>query len=293
MTKRSSGEKIFDIFNIIFMVLVILITVYPFYYVICASLSETSQLLTHRGLLFKPLNTTIGAYKLTFSYPMVRSGYRNTLFVLAFGVPINMILTIICAYVMAAKDVLYKNFILAFIMFTMFFNGGLIPNFLNIRSLGLYNSLWALILPGAISVYNSIIVKTAIEGIPDSLSEAAYIDGANDITILFRIIVPLIVPTLAVITLYYSVGHWNAWFNAVIYLKDNSKLPIQAIVRAILIENDSSMTTKAVTDDGRLDRFAETIKYALIVVGTIPILVAYPFLQRYFVEGVMIGAVKG
>lgn len=293
MTKRSSGEKIFDIFNIIFMVLVILITIYPFYYVICASLSETSQLLTHRGLLFKPLNTTIGAYKLTFSYPMVRSGYRNTLFVLAFGVPINMILTIICAYVMAAKDVLYKNFILAFIMFTMFFNGGLIPNFLNIRSLGLYNSLWALILPGAISVYNSIIVKTAIEGIPDSLSEAAYIDGANDITILFRIIVPLIVPTLAVITLYYSVGHWNAWFNAVIYLKDNSKLPIQAIVRAILIENDSSMTTKTVTDDGRLDRFAETIKYALIVVGTIPILVAYPFLQRYFVEGVMIGAVKG
>lgn len=293
MTKRSSGEKVFDIFNVIFMILVILITVYPFYYVICASLSETAQLLTHRGLLFKPLNTTIGAYQLTFSYPMVRSGYRNTLFILVFGVPINMLLTIICAYVMAAKDVLYKNFILAFIMFTMFFNGGLIPNFLNIRSLGLYNSLWALILPGAISVYNSIIVKTAIEGIPDSLSEAAYIDGANEITILFRIIVPLIVPTLAVITLYYSVGHWNAWFNALIYLKDNTKLPIQAIIRAILIENDRSMTTKAVTDDGRLDRFAETIKYALIVVGTIPILVAYPFLQRYFVEGVMIGAVKG
>lgn len=292
MTRRSTGEKIFDAFNIIFMILVIFITVYPFYYVICASLSETAQLLTHRGLLFKPLNTTFGAYKLTFSYPMVRSGYKNTLFVIAVGVPINMILTIICAYVMAAEDVLYKNFIIAFIMFTMFFSGGLVPNFLNIRSLGLYNSLWALILPGAISVYNAIIIKTAIEGVPDSLSEAAYIDGANDIIILFKVIVPLIVPTLAVITLYYTVGHWNAWFSAVLYLKDNTKLPIQAVMRAILIEN-KSVTTKAVADDGSLDRFAETIKYALIVVGTVPILVSYPFIQRYFVEGVMIGAVKG
>ncbi|NMA95314.1 MAG: carbohydrate ABC transporter permease [Clostridiales bacterium] len=293
MTKSNIGEKVFDAFNFIFMILVILITIYPFYYVICASFSGTAELLTHRGLLFVPLNPTLGAYKMTFSYPMVPSGYKNTLFVLVFGVPINMILTIICAYVMASKDVLYKDFILAFIMFTMFFNGGMIPNFLNIRSLGLYNSLWALILPGAISVYNSIIVKTAIEGIPDSLSEAAYIDGAHQITILFRIIIPLIIPTLAVITLYYSVGHWNAWFNALLYLKDNKKLPIQAIIRAILIENDMNVTTKDVTHDGRLDRFAETIKYAIIVIGTVPILISYPFLQRYFVEGVMIGAVKG
>lgn len=293
MIKKSPGEKIFDVFNIIIMILVIFVTIYPFYYVICASFSETSFLLTHRGLLFKPLSATLGAYKLTFSYPLVRSGYRNILFILICGLPINLIMTLFCAYVMTIKKMLYKKFIIAFILFTMFFSGGLIPNFLNIRSLGLYNSLWALILPGAISVYNSIIVKTAIEGIPDSLMEAAYIDGANDIMILFKIVTPLIIPTLAVITLYYGVGHWNAWFNAVIYLKDNSKLPIQAVMRAILIENERLLNTNVVRDDGEMDDYAETIKYALIVIGTLPILTLYPFLQKYFVKGVMIGAIKG
>jgi len=291
--KRSLGEKIFDVFNIFIMILVIFITIYPFYYVICASLSDTSLLLTHRGLLLKPLSSTIGAYRLTFSYPLVRSGYKNILFVLIFGLPINLVLTLFCAYVMSVKKMLYRKFIITFILFTMYFSGGLIPNFLNIRSLGLYNSLWALILPGAISVYNSIIVKTAIEGIPDSLMEAAYIDGANDIIILFKVITPLIIPTLAVITLYYGVGHWNSWFNAVIYLKDNAKLPIQAVMRAILIENERLLNTNVVREDGTMDDYAETIKYALIVVGTLPILALYPFLQKYFVKGVMIGAIKG
>ena len=156
----------------------------------------------------------------------------------------------------------------------------------------MYNTLWAVIIPGALSVYNAIIVKTAIEGIPNSLSESAYIDGANDVCLLVRIIVPLIIPTLAVIILYYAVGHWNSWFGACIYLRDNAKLPIQAVLRAILIENQALMSTNDVSD-GEINRFAETIKYALIVVGTLPILVSYPFLQKYFVKGVMIGAVKG
>lgn len=293
MIKKSPGEKVFDAFNIVFMILVILITIYPFYYVICASFSESSLLLTHRGLLFKPLKPTIGAYKLTFSYPLVLSGYKNTLFILAFGLPINLVMTLLCAYIMSAKNMLYKKFIIGFIMFTMFFGGGLIPGFLNVRSLGLYNTLWALILPGAISVYNSIIVKTAIEGIPDSLREAAYMDGANDITILFKVVIPLIIPTLAVITLYYGVSHWNSWFSAVIYLKNNNKLPIQAVMRAILIENNQILNSNMAVDDGTINSFAETIKYSLIIVGTIPILVLYPFLQKYFVKGVMIGAVKG
>lgn len=293
MIKKSPSEKVFDAFNIFLMLLVILVTLYPFYYVICASLSKSTLLLTHRGLLFKPLEPTIGAYKLTFSYPLVTSGYMNTIYILVFALPINMLLTIFCAYVMSIKELLYRKFIITFIMFTMFFSGGLIPGFLNIQSLGLYNSLWALILPSALSVYNSIIVKTAIDGIPDSLKEAAYIDGANDILILFRIIVPLIIPTLAVIVLYYGVSHWNSWFSAVIYLKDNQKLPIQAVMRAILIENSTILNAENVAEDGTINSFAETIKYSLIIVGTLPILLLYPFLQKYFVKGVMIGAVKG
>jgi len=178
-------------------------------------------------------------------------------------------------------------------MITMYFSGGLVPSYLNVRSLGLYNSLWAVILPSAISVYNTIIVKTAMEGIPDSLSEAAYIDGANSVMILFRIVIPLIKPTLAVVTLYYAVTHWNSWFSASIYIKDNVKLPIQAVMRAILIENDQLLYSNALADDGTINSYVETIKYALIVVGTLPILALYPFLQRYFVKGVMIGALKG
>jgi putative aldouronate transport system permease protein len=293
MYKENTGDKIFNVFNNILMIVIVIITLYPFYYIICASLSDTSQLLIHTGLLLKPLETTFGAYKLTFQYPLILYGYKNTLFILLFGLPINMILSVFCGYMLTAKNVLYKKFIIAFVMLTMYFSGGLVPSYLNVRSLGLYNSLWAVILPGAISVYNTIIIKTAMAGIPDSLSEAAYIDGANSIEILFRVVIPLIKPTLAVITLYYAVTHWNSWFSAAIYIKDNVKLPIQAVMRAILIENDELLYSNALADDGTINTFVETIKYALIVVGTLPILVLYPFLQRYFVKGVMIGAVKG
>jgi putative aldouronate transport system permease protein len=174
----------------------------------------------------------------------------------------------------------------------MFFNGGMIPNYLNIRGLHLNNTLWALILPGAISVYNSIICRTAIEAVPDSLSESARIDGANDITILFRIIFPLIKPTVVVLLLYYGISHWNAWFSASIYIQDNYKLPIQNVLRAILIAN-SDILNAAATENDQINQFAETIKYAAIVITTVPVLFIYPFLQRYFVKGVMIGAVKG
>lgn len=174
----------------------------------------------------------------------------------------------------------------------MFFSGGMIPSYLNIRSLGLYNSLFALILPGAVSVYNSIICKTEIEAIPDSLMESAYIDGANDLTILFRIVAPLIKPTMAVLLLYYGVGHWNSWFNASIYLQDNNKLPIQNIMRAILIANSNVLNSAAAEND-QVNQFAEAIKYATIILTTVPVLCIYPFVQKYFVKGVMIGAVKG
>ena len=193
---------------------------------------------------------------------------------------------------MTSKKMMFKPVIQFLILFTIFFSGGMIPPYLNIRSLGLYNSLFALILPGAVSVYNSIICKTAIEAMPDSLMESAYIDGANDLTILFRIVAPLIKPTMAVLLLYYGVGHWNSWFNASIYLQDNNKLPIQNIMRAILIANSNVLNSAAAEND-QVNQFAEAIKYATIILTTVPVLCIYPFVQKYFVKGVMIGAVKG
>jgi putative aldouronate transport system permease protein len=187
---------------------------------------------------------------------------------------------------------MFKKPVLFIMHFTMFFSGGMIPGYLNIRSLGLYDSIWSLILPSAISVYNTIIYRTAIEAIPDSLGESAKIDGANDFTILFRIIFPLIKPTTIVLLLYYGIGHWNSWFPASLYLRDNYKLPIQNVLRAILIAN-TGILSSAVTASDQLDQFSETIKYAAIVITTVPILFIYPFLQRYFVKGAMIGAVKG
>jgi putative aldouronate transport system permease protein len=198
-----------------------------------------------------------------------------------------------CAYFMAAKNMLFKVPVILLMTFTMFFSGGLVPIYLNIRWLGIYNSHWALVLPFAMSLFNAIITKTAIDGLPDSLTESAYIDGANDLTILFRIVIPLIIPTVAVIMLYYTVGHWNSWFAASIFIQDQRKMPLQVILRSILIQNIDMFGDRTQTDQTIRQRYTETIKYAVIVMSTAPILLVYPFIQRYFVKGVMIGAIKG
>lgn len=286
------GSIAFNWINTVIMVFLCFVTIYPVYYVFCASLSDNVRLLQSPGFLPYPLGWNTAAYKLAFTHPLLVSGYTNILFILFVSLPINIVLTLFCGYFLASKNVLFKKPILFAIMLTMFFNGGMIPNFLNIQSLGLYNSLWALILPGAMSVYNAIICKTAIEAVPDSLQESAYIDGANDLTIVFRIVLPLIMPTIAVLLLYYGVAHWNSWFPASLYIRDNENLPIQNVLRAVLLAN-SNILNAAATEDDRINQFAETIKYAAIVISTVPVLCVYPFLQKYFVKGVMIGAVKG
>ena len=290
--KSSLGDKIFVIINTVILLCMCFVTLYPIWYVLCASMTSNTYLVSHPGIMLWPHEVTFGAYKMAFSHPLLLSGYKNTLIVLAVSLPINILLTLFAGYFMASKDVMFKPLIQGLIMFTMFFSGGMIPAYLNVRSLGLYNSLWALILPGALSVYNSIICKTAIESVPESLKESAYIDGANDVIILFKIIVPLIKATLAVLLLYYGVAHWNAWFNASIYLKDNEKLPIQNIMRAILIANSNVLNSAAAEND-QVNQFAEAIKYSTIILTTVPVLCIYPFIQKYFVKGVMIGAVKG
>ena len=288
----TPGEKVFSAINVLLLILLCLVTAYPVYYVFCASLSENVKLLQNPGFMLHPLGWNTAAYRLAFTHPLLSSGYKNILFIMVFALPLNILLTLFCGYFLAGRNIMFKKPIMAVILFTMFFNGGMIPNYLNIQSLGLYNSLWALILPGAISIYNSIICKTAIEAVPESLAESAYIDGANDLRVLFQIVLPLITPTIAVLLLYYGVAHWNSWFSASIYIKDNENLPIQNVLRSVLIAN-SNILNAAATEDDRINEFAETIKYAAIVISTVPVLLIYPFVQKYFVKGVMIGAVKG
>lgn len=290
--KRSLGDLTFDIINTLFMVGLILITFYPLWYVVCASFSAPSTVIQNPGKLLWPVEFTLGAYRKAFQHPLIISGFKNIFFVLLCALPLNLLMTLVCGYFMAAKNVLLKKYIVFFLIFTMFFSGGLIPTFLNQKSLGLYDNLLALIIPGALSIFNAIICRTAIEAVPDSLLESAYIDGANDWTILFKIIAPLVKPTLAVITLYYGVNHWNSWFHASLYINKNELLPIQNILRAILIANNDMLNQGATSMDS-MNNYAETIKYAVIVISTVPVLCIYPFLQKYFTKGVMIGAVKG
>lgn len=291
--KLSRGERIFDVFNISIIFILVLITLYPMYYVLCASVSNNTYLVAHPGVLLFPHGFQLGAYKLAFQHPLILRGYRNILIILVCSLPLNIISTLLCGYFMAARNVLFKKYVILFLMFTMYFSGGLIPTYLNQRSLGLYDNLWALIIPGAVSIYNAIICKTAISSIPDSLTESAYIDGANDFKVLFKIITPLIMPTVAVLLLYYGVGHWNNWFSASIYINKSELLPIQNILRALLIANaDTNALGTGVADGDKFDNYAETIKYATIIISTVPVLCIYPFLQKYFVKGVMIGSIK-
>ncbi len=290
--KKTMGEKTFDVINVIILLLLCFVTLYPMWYVVCASFTEGSYLIAHSGAIIWPVGFNLGAYKQAFGHPLLLSGYKNTLFILGVSLPINIILTLFCGYFLASKGMKFKGIIQFLIMFTMFFNGGMIPGYLNIRQLGLFNSIWALILPGAMSVYNSIICRTAIQAVPESLTESAYLDGANDLVIAFRIIFPLIMPTIAVLLLYYGVGHWNSWFPASLYLTDNNKLPVQNILRAILIANSNALNSGETASD-KVNDYAEAIKYSSIVLTTVPVLCIYPFLQKYFVKGVMVGAVKG
>lgn len=290
--KFFTSDRIFQFTSIVILLALCIITLYPVWYILCASLTSNTYLVSHPGVLLLPHGFTLGSYKLALTHPLLMSGYRNILIVLFVSLPINILLTLFTGYFLASKKVMFKPIIQFFILFTMFFSGGMIPAYLNVRDLGLYNTLWALILPGALSIYNSIICKTSIEAIPDSMAESAHMDGANDLTILFKIILPLIKPTIAVLLLYYGVGHWNSWFNASIYLQDNNKLPIQNIMRSILIANSNILNSAAAEND-QVNQFAESIKYATIMLTTIPVLCIYPFLQKYFVKGVMIGAVKG
>ena len=291
--KDSIGRKIFNVCNVCFMILLVIVTVYPVYYVIIGSFSDSNELMRNTGILWRPLGLNVAAYKAVFQNPNIIRGYRNTLIILALTVSVNMIVTSLTAYALSRKGLMFGKAITMMMMFTMFFSGGLIPSYLLIDRLGIMNTYWALVLPAAMSTYNFIIMRTGFAAVPQSLEESARIDGASHFMILVRIFIPLAKSTVAVILLYYAVSCWNSWFAAMIYLQQARNLqPLQLVLRGILIANDTASMSGGGTSADQ-EAVSESIKYAVIVVSTLPIMVIYPFLQKYFVQGVMIGAVKG
>jgi putative aldouronate transport system permease protein len=274
------------------LLVLIVVTLYPLLYVAFASFSDAGQLVAHRGFLFAPLGFSLEAYTSVFKNPSIWTGYGNTLFILVFGVAVNLIVTSLGAYVLSRRNVMWNRFFMITIVVTMFFSGGLIPLYLIVRGVGMIDSLWATIIPFAVNTFNLIIMRTAFQAIPETLEESAKMDGANHFTILVRIIIPLSLPVIAVMVLYYAVEKWNGWFYASIFIKDHKLYPLQLILREILISNSTESMT---TDASRADQFqiGETIKYATIMVATVPILFVYPFVQKYFVKGALVGALKG
>lgn len=290
--KKSSGEIVFDIFNYMLMVLLAIVTLYPCYYVVVASVSDPTRIYEGSGILLYPKGFALNAYKDVLNYKQLWLSYGNTIFYVAAGGFLSVAVTVMTAFGLTRRDLPFRNFIMFAILFTMYFNGGLIPTYLVVKNVGLLDTRLAMILPGLVGTYNLIITISYFRGLPYELEEAAKIDGANDYTILLKVMMPLAKPIIAVIALYYMVSLWNNYFTAMIYLNKRSLYPLQLVLREILIQNDTNAVGSA-SNAGDAQSYAENLKYAVIVVSTIPILCVYPFIQRYFVKGVTIGAVKG
>ena len=292
--RRSCGERLFSVCNTVLMIMLALITLYPLIYVFFASLSDPLKLSGTKGLMLRPSGFSWQGYAMVLHNPNIWNGYMNTCIYVGLGTTISLVMTTISAFVLTREGFKLRKPLYVAIIFTMFFSGGMIPRFLLIRTLGLYNNIGAMILPEAISTYNLLVMCNSMRNIPKGLEESAYIDGANDIQVLWCILVPLLKQTLAVMVLFYAVYNWNAWFDAMLFLRDRSKFPLQLFLREILIQDSTTeMTVEMDMMQASETYYRPLLQYCTIIVTTIPILMIYPFLQKYFVKGVMIGAVKG
>ncbi len=293
--KPTKGDKVFFAINNVFMAVLAIITLYPMLYVLFCSFSDPNEFALVRGVMLRPAGFGVDGYRMVFKMSTIWTGYRNTLTYVLIGTSISMVLTIMGAYILAHNDFTLKKITMVLIVFTMYFGGGMIPTYLTVVQMGLNNTIWAVIMPGAVSVYNMIVLRTSFKGIPTSLLESATIDGANDVIVLFRIILPLSGAALATITLFYAVGNWSAWYNAMIYLQKRRDLyPLQLYLRELLIldkNTDTFMNSLSGTSANSY-LMKEIMKYCTIIVSTVPVLLIYPFIQKYFVKGVMVGAIK-
>ena len=296
----SKGDRVFTIVNFVFLALIFVVTLYPMLYVLSASFSDPNAVSSGKMVLL-PVKPSLQAYQYILQYQDIWTGYGNTIFYTIVGTLINLAVTLPCAYALSRRDFKPRNVLMILFVITMYFQGGLIPSYLNMRSLHLVNTRWALLILGAVSVYNLIVARTFFtNSIPWEMHEAAFLDGCSDFRLFLRIVLPLSMPITVVMTLYYGIAHWNAYFNAYIYIRDRSLYPLQVFLREILtlgsfmseIADTGAYTAADVAYFTKQAETANMMKYAIIVVSTLPMLVLYPLLQKYFTKGVMIGSVK-
>ncbi|MDO4602208.1 MAG: carbohydrate ABC transporter permease [Eubacteriales bacterium] len=290
----STGDKIFIILVYVLLSAVMLIVLYPLIYIVSASFSDPQAVVSGKVVLW-PVDVTLRGYKAVFKNPKILTGFMNSFFYMGVGTVVNLVMTMLCAYPLSRKEFTARNKIAALFVFTMYFSGGLMPSYMIVSKLGLINTRWAMIIPSAMSTYNMIIARTyMVNSIPDELYEAAQIDGCSPFKYLLKVIVPLSKPILAVLALYYGIAKWNNYFDAMLYINDADLQPLTIVLREILIQNqiDPTMLTDAAAM-AKLQGMTELLKYAVIVVASVPVLAIYPFVQKYFVKGVAIGAVKG
>ena len=288
------GSRIFDVLNYLIVTLIAVTTLFPFVYIIGASFATEYEIAT-RPLFIIPQDVTLNAYKFIFSSNKILQGFRNSIFITVCGTAINLFFTVTMAYALSKTRLRGRNFFLNMVIISMFFSGGMIPGYIIIANvLNMKNTFWAVLLPGAISSYNLMIVKNFFQGIPQELEESAAIDGSTDIGILWKIVLPLSLPVLATFGLFYAVGHWNAYFGAMIYMTGaKEKWPLQVLLRELIILANGSAGDITNMDPEFVQPPEQSVKMAVIVVSTVPIMCIYPFLQKYFVKGVMVGALKG
>ncbi len=298
--KESRSDRIFLLLNYVYLAIALICVLYPLVYIVSASISSPTYVNSGEMWLL-PKGITFEGYQRVFENQSIWQGYANTILYTVVGTLVNLLVTIPAAYALSRSDFVGRGFFMAMFLVTMFFSGGLIPTYLLVKNLGLVNTMWALILPGAASVWNIIVARTFFQStIPKELQEAAHIDGCTNLRLFWKIVIPLSAPIIAVMALFYGVGHWNSYFNALVYLNDESKYPLQMVLRQILVLQEmtgsgigaATSGEAAMAMNARADS-AALLKYAVIIVSTLPIIAVYPFLQRYFVQGVMIGSVKG
>lgn len=292
--RESAADRVFLGIVYLFLSIILIVILFPLLHIVSASFSSPSAVSSGKVWLW-PVDITLMGYKAVFQNSNILIGFGNSLFYAVVGTMVNVALTVMLAYPLARKTFYIRNMVMMLLVFTMFFDGGLIPNYLLVKSLGMLDTRWAMIIPGALAVFQVIIARTFFQTtIPEELAEAAEMDGSSDITFFIKIVLPLSKPILAVLALMYAVGHWNSYFNALIYLKDSSLFPLQIFLRDILILN--SVSSEMVTNVNELlarEGLKDLLKYSLIVVASAPVLIIYPFVQKYFVKGVMIGSLKG
>jgi putative aldouronate transport system permease protein len=291
--RRSIGDLVFDTVNAILMILVCVIIAYPLYFVIIASFTDPNVVNQGRVLLY-PVKPFLGGYERILAYPPLWRGYFNTIVYTVVGTVISIAVTVPCAYSLSRRDMAGRRPIMFLFTFTMFFSGGIIPLFLVIQQLNIYNTIWAMVLPGAVSVYNLIVCRSFFDtSIPKELLEASRLDGCTDFGFFFKIVLPVSSTIIAVMILFYATAMWNQFMNALMFLADQKNMPLQVILRNLILVNKANTLTTDASEVIMRQKLAEQLKYAVIVVSALPLLMAYPFLQKYFAKGVMIGAVKG